>query len=137
MPQKDAHKQFQTWAEEYGPIYSLMLGTKTMIVLSSDVAVKDLLDKRSGIYSDRMDMYIGQTICSNGLRPLMMRYGPTWRRIRKMMHALLNVSVARGYVPYQVLENKQMLYEILNQPDLFLNHIRRYSNSLTTTMTFG
>lgn len=72
MPHRDAHKQFQKWAEEYGPIYSLILGTKTMIVLSSDTAVKELLDKRSGIYSDRPDMYIGQTLCSGGMRPLMM-----------------------------------------------------------------
>ena len=74
MPTRDAHLQFKKWAEEYGPVYSLILGTKTLIVLSSDVAVKDLLDKRSAIYSDRQDMYIGQTLCSGGLRFLMMVY---------------------------------------------------------------
>lgn len=72
MPTRDAHLQFQRWAEEYGPIYSLILGTKTLIVLSSDEAVKDLLDKRSGIYSHRQEMYIGQTLCSGNLRLLMM-----------------------------------------------------------------
>lgn len=72
MPTRDAHLQFQKWANEYGPIYSLMLGTRVLIVLSSDQAVKDLLDKRSAIYSDRLDMYIGQEICSGGLRFLMM-----------------------------------------------------------------
>ena len=72
MPTRDAHLQFQKWAEEYGPIYSLILGTKTLIVLSSDEAVKDLLDKRSGIYSHRQEMYIGQTLCSGNLRLLMM-----------------------------------------------------------------
>ena len=54
-----------------------------------------------------------------------------------MMHGLLNVNAARSYVPYQMLENKQMLHEILKDPENFLMHIRRYSNSLTTTMTFG
>ena len=49
-----------------------MLGTKTLIVLSSDEAVKELLDKRSGIYSSRQEMYIGQELCSDGLRLLMM-----------------------------------------------------------------
>lgn len=137
MPTRDAHLQFQKWAKEYGPVYSLILGTKTLIVLSSDEAVKDLLDKRSAIYSDRQDMYIGQTLCSGGLRFLMMRYGPTWRMVRKMCHNLLNVSAAKSYVPYQSLENKQMLYEMLLQPELFLNNIRRYSNSLTTSMVFG
>lgn len=49
-----------------------MLGTKTMIVLSSDAAVKDLLDRRSSNYSDRPEMYIGQTIASGGLRLVVM-----------------------------------------------------------------
>ncbi|KAL2005346.1 hypothetical protein VTN00DRAFT_2557 [Thermoascus crustaceus] len=137
MPKRDAHKQFKAWAKEYGPVYSLILGTKTMVVLSSDQAVKDLLDKRSAIYSDRQDMYIGMTLCSGDLRMLMMRYAPRWRMVRKMCHNLLNISAARSYVPYQMLENKQMLYEFLTQPEDFLFHIRRYSNSLTTSMVFG
>jgi Cytochrome P450 len=72
MPTRDAHLQFEKWSREYGPVYSLMLGTKVLIVLSSDEAVKELLDRRSGIYSDRQDMYIGQTLCSGDLRLLMM-----------------------------------------------------------------
>jgi hypothetical protein len=77
--------QFQQWAEEYGydkariagymqlliffrPIYSLMLGTRVWIILSSDASVRDLLDKRSNIYSSRPDMYMGQEIASGGLR---------------------------------------------------------------------
>ena len=66
------HIQFQIWAREYGPIFSLILGTTTLIVLSSDTAVKDLMDKRSAIYSDRQDSYVGQELCSGGLRFLMM-----------------------------------------------------------------
>ncbi len=72
MPTRDAHLQFAKWAREYGPIYSLILGTKTLIILSSDEAVKELLDRRSNIYSSRPEMYIGQTLCSGGLRLLMM-----------------------------------------------------------------
>ncbi|EHY61259.1 hypothetical protein HRR80_009080 [Exophiala dermatitidis] len=137
MPSRDAHLQFEKWAREYGPVYSLMLGTKVLIVLSSDEAVKELLDRRSGIYSDRQDMYIGQTLCSGGLRMLMMGYGPKWRKLRKMVHGLLNITASKEYVPYQVLENKQMLFQLLEQPQDFLKHIRRYSNALTTTMVFG
>ncbi|KAB5578068.1 putative cytochrome P450 oxidoreductase [Coniochaeta sp. 2T2.1] len=137
MPTKDAHLQFEKWAREYGPVYSLILGTKTMVILSSDKAVKDLLDKKSGIYSHRQEMYIGQTLCSGDLRVLMMPYTPRWRMARKLVHSLLNVSAAKSYVPYQVLENKQMLYEMLTEPERFLYSIRRYSNALTTTMVFG
>lgn len=68
MPQRDPHLQFQRWAYQYGPIFSLIIGTKAFIVLSTDTAVKDLVDKRSAICSDRPDSYIGQDLCSGGMR---------------------------------------------------------------------
>jgi len=167
-----------TLTADIGDVYSLMLGSKTLIVLSSDVAVKELLDRRSAIYSDRPELYIGQGLCSGGLRMLMMvslaiprsakamladiyrtalrtnvangkgRRQPTQsvptltadaksRQMRKMVHNLLNQNVAKKYVPYQMLENKQMLNDLLDTPDDFLSHIRRYSNALTTSMVFG
>jgi len=57
--------------------------------------------------------------------------------IRKIVHNNLNIKAARTYVPYQELENKAMLLGILEEPHLFLDHIRRYTNSLTTQMIFG
>lgn len=57
--------------------------------------------------------------------------------IRKIVHNNLNIKAARTYVPYQELENKAMLVGFLNSPDLFVDHIRRYTNSLTTQMIFG
>lgn len=62
MPTRDAHLHFEKWAREYGDIYSLMLGTQTMIVLSSDEAVKELLDRNSGNFSNRLEMYVGQVL---------------------------------------------------------------------------
>lgn len=72
MAKERPHLQFQKWAQEYGGVYSLMLGTKTMIVLSSDQAVKDLLDRKSANYSARPDLYTGQTLLSGGKRMVMM-----------------------------------------------------------------
>ena len=158
-------------------MYSLILGTKTLIVLSSDEAVKELLDRRSGIYSDRQDMYIGQTLCSDGLRMLMM-VGQPLRELLSSVQTPSTDTIDRGtdlnggwsaelhdprcrvalltqradaqdgaqssqpergseYVPYQMLENKQMLNDLLDTPNDFLKHIRRYSNALTTSMVFG
>ncbi|KAF1944974.1 cytochrome P450 [Clathrospora elynae] len=136
MPKEKLHLQFQKWAEEYGPVYSLILGAKVMVVLSSDQAVKDLLDKRGSIYSSRPDMYLGE-IVSGGMRMVLMQYGETWRMIRKIIHNNLNITAAKAYVPYQDLENRAMLLGFLESPDLFIDHIRRYTTSLTTQMVFG
>ncbi|KAK8134717.1 hypothetical protein PG984_006729 [Apiospora sp. TS-2023a] len=136
IPKEKSHLQFQRWAAEYGPVYSLILGTQVLVVLSSDRAVKDLLDKRSAIYSSRPDMYLGNVV-SGGFRVLLMKYGETWRAIRGLMHNGLNIKAARAYVPYQDLENKAMLLGFLEDPASFANHIKRYTNSLTTQMVFG
>ncbi|KAI0879961.1 cytochrome P450 [Annulohypoxylon maeteangense] len=137
IPREERHIQFQKWAQEYGPIFSLMLGTKVMIVLNSDQAIRDLIDKRGAIYSSRPESYIGQDVLSGGLRVLFMPNNGVWKMIRKFVHHILSVTAARTYVPYQDLENKAMLLGFLECPGDFADHIRRYTASLTTQMTFG
>ena len=56
---------------------------------------------------------------------------------RKLSHRVLKIETARTYVPYQDLENKAMLLGMLETPDDFIDHLRRYTASLTTQMTFG
>lgn len=72
MDEPDWHVAGREVADPSGrPVYSLILGTNVMIVLSTDKAVKDLLDKRSNIYSSRTEMYLGN-LASGYLRVLLM-----------------------------------------------------------------
>jgi hypothetical protein len=57
--------------------------------------------------------------------------------MHKMIHSILNVKAAATYVPYQDLENKRMMLDLLDEPAEFAAHIRRYTTSLTTQMIFG
>lgn len=57
--------------------------------------------------------------------------------VRKIVHNALNINVARTYIPYQELEAMAMLFGVLEAPELFIDQIRRYTNSLTTQMIFG
>ncbi|KAI0019003.1 cytochrome P450 [Xylariomycetidae sp. FL0641] len=136
MPRENAHLQFTRWAKEYGPIYSLMLGTKTMIVLTSDEVVKDLIDKRGHIYSSRPDSYIGK-LSTGDLSFIHMAYNSQYKQAQKILHQTLNKNTARVYFPYQDLESKQMLHDLLEQPEYFKEHLRRAANSLITQVVLG
>lgn len=72
IPSEKRYLKFGEWAQEYGPIYSLMLGTQVYIVLSADYAIRDLVDKRGPIYASRPALYIAQHLVSGGLRILFM-----------------------------------------------------------------
>lgn len=60
-----------------------------------------------------------------------------WRTSRRFVHSAVNVSAARSYIPYQDLENKQMLVELLDEPHDFVSQIQRYTYSLTHQMVVG
>lgn len=57
--------------------------------------------------------------------------------IHRMVHNILNIKAAVTYVPYQDLENKFLLQDLLNTPDDLLRHIRRFTYSLSTQMIYG
>ncbi|KAL2196674.1 cytochrome P450 [Corynascus similis CBS 632.67] len=124
IPKKDAHVQFKKWAEEYGPVYSLVLGTTVNIVLSS------------GIYSSRPEAYIS-SLASDGRRMVLMEYGNKWRLIRKFFHAFLQLKAVKAYVPYIELESASIMVDLLDEPHLVFDHIRRYTNSIATQMVYG
>ncbi|KAJ8122224.1 hypothetical protein ONZ43_g1527 [Nemania bipapillata] len=47
------------------------------------------------------------------------------------------MHAAESFKPYQLLESQQMMFDILNEPEKFMQHFRRYANSLISTTTFG
>jgi hypothetical protein len=53
MPRKEEHETFHRWSQQYGDVMYLEVLGKPIVILSSEQAASDLLDKRSGIYSDR------------------------------------------------------------------------------------
>jgi hypothetical protein len=115
-----------------------MLGTKTYIVLPTPTAVKDLLDKKSSICSSRLDLYLGHEIVGQGRRFVIMvtdkpprrvisvieltrfRNTAQWQSVHKMIHNTLNVKTAVAYIPYQDLENRDMMLAFLDEPEAFL-----------------
>lgn len=57
--------------------------------------------------------------------------------MHKAIHSALNIRASKTYVPYEVFESEQMLHDLLNRPEHFINHLRRYTYSVTTQVTFG
>jgi hypothetical protein len=52
--------RFTEWAKIYGGMYSLKIGSGTIIVLTDRKLIKELLDKKSSIYSKRPASYLSE-----------------------------------------------------------------------------
>ncbi|KFY79218.1 hypothetical protein V499_01753 [Pseudogymnoascus sp. VKM F-103] len=127
----------QAWAQQYGEIFYTKIGGSDYVWLSSPKVVKDLMDKKSAIYSSRSPLPLAQDVASAGRRQLFMEYGPRWRLIRKSSHALLNSTTAIKYQPVQDYESKQLMVELLDTPGRFYEHNRRFSASVIMLITYG
>ena len=121
--------------EQDGPIFSLKLGSQSVVVLTSGELIKSVVDKRSSNYADRPRLYM-QDIWE-GSRIIMRGYDSLWKVERKLYHQFLNINKAARYVPYQDLETKQLLVDLLSNPKDFEDLITRTTLSAATSMAYG
>jgi cytochrome P450 len=137
IPKKGAHFQFTQWAHQYGGIYSLKLGTGTAAVLTDRRLVKQLIDKKSTLYSDRPESYVADLI-SSGDHILLMKHGQQWRSTRKLLHgSLMEKVVDEVHLPVQEAEARQMIKDYLLKPEDHMLHPKRFSNSVTMSIVWG
>ncbi|KAM5380835.1 hypothetical protein ACJZ2D_003359 [Fusarium nematophilum] len=113
----------------------MKLGTQHLFLLSDPSVVRDLLEKKSGNYSCRPDIYA--RYFGDNLNIALRDNDDIWRRQRKMYHVRLNVKSADNYVPYQEFDKLQLLFDLSTQPQRWVGHIERYAASISSTILYG
>ncbi|CAH8306916.1 unnamed protein product [Eruca vesicaria subsp. sativa] len=83
-------KQFFEYAEDlkktYGPIFTIRMGTRTMIILSDATLVHEALIQRGSLFATRPAENPTRTIFScNKFTVNAAKYGPVWRSLRRNM----------------------------------------------------
>ena len=68
---------------------------------------------------------------------VLMPYGDTWRRQRKLTHQVLSISNQRIFKPSQDLESKALMYELLTEPERWYLSLGRFSSSVILSVVFG
>ncbi|TKA62575.1 hypothetical protein B0A49_08422 [Cryomyces minteri] len=138
MPTKRAHLKFTEWAKQYGGMYSLKLGTGTAVVLTDRRSIKQLVDKKSSIYSNRPPSYVGKGIITSGDHLLIMNYGDLWRSFRKIIHQYVMESmVEKEHTRLVNAEAVQMIRDFCVAPEQHMLHPKRFSNSVIMSLLYG
>ena len=131
-------RTYRDWSKIYGPIFSLKYGGDTIIMLSNHTTARDLLDKRSNIYSSRPHLTMGHDNVSKGNRSLLLPYGPKYRRHQRIQGGMLTLRLSQQYTQLQDLESKQLMYELLStNEDAWMERFHRYSSSLIFALAYG
>ena len=136
IPDINPWRTFKEWHQKYGPIISVKTGSTITIILGSHKAARDLLEKRSSIYSSRPHLVLIGDFIYGGYQTALLPYGSQWRLHRRIQSAFVNVRTSQRYRILQDVESKQLLREMLYNGD-FSKNFRRYSASVLFALTYG
>ncbi|KAJ6588504.1 cytochrome P450 [Mycena capillaripes] len=137
LPTSQPWLTYSEWAKEYGPIVTLRVFNRTHIILNSAKTATDLLDSRSGIYSDRpiswMSKLAGRGSAIFNLSSLDTRFP----RYRKMFHSGLNRRALHAYRSTQEHQLKVLLKGLADSPDKFITLVKTYVASIALKIAYG
>ncbi|KAI0092998.1 cytochrome P450 [Irpex rosettiformis] len=127
---------FYKWSLKYGDVFSLSVPGKTIIVVNSEKAANELLEKRSAIYSDRARMayydYIGWKDAV-----IFAPYGPFHARQRKLYQDAFGKNVVSEYRSIQEREANTLLKGLLDEPANFDSLSKRFAGGVVTEIGYG
>ena len=116
----------------------MKLGPGTAIILTDRRLVKELIDKRGSIYSDRPRSYVFHDLITGGDHVLVARYGPKWRMCRKLIAQHFGEGVVdREHVRVVEAEARQLVRDMMVMPEGHMWHPRRFSHSVGSSCIWG
>ncbi|KAK7048546.1 putative cytochrome P450 [Favolaschia claudopus] len=136
FPASAPHFKFTEWARQWGGIYSLKLGSSTVVVLTDAAAARDLLDKQSETTSDRPDFYIAELV-TQGKHMTVSHYNSTWKTMRKAVTTILTQKAVAEQLPIQQAEALHLAYNLLRSPQDFYTEAKRFSHSVILSVMYG
>ncbi|KAI0705578.1 CyP450 monooxygenase [Earliella scabrosa] len=136
VPQKDMEAGFRKLNKQYGDIVHLDVLGQHMIILGTHEAAVDLLEKRSGNYSDRSSSIMAN-LCGLEWVLTLLHYGPWWRRHRRIFHQFFNTNAIVDYRPSQRREAHLLVLRLIKDPASFVHHIRHLFGSTIMRITYG
>ncbi|KAG5053855.1 hypothetical protein JHK85_006365 [Glycine max] len=128
----------QLWqlSKKYGPLFSLQLGLRPAIVVSSHKLAREALKDNDLEFSGRPKLLGQQKLSYNGLEMIFSPYGEFWRQIRKIcvVHVLSSRRVSR-FSSIRNFEVKQMIKRIsLHASSSKVTNLNEVLMSLTSTI---
>ncbi|KAI0253709.1 cytochrome P450 [Lactifluus subvellereus] len=135
-PKQSPWAAYADMSKKHGDVVGLQIFGEVIVVLCSLSDVKDLLEKRGEIYSDRPTLPIFEIMKIDWLLALL-QHKERWREGRKLVDRSLRPGATSSY--RQMIEEKTrgFLGELLAAPDDFRDHIKLLQGKLIMSLTYG
>jgi cytochrome P450 len=137
---KRLHTILERWAEVYGPLYTIRLGRKPVVVVSDPALANEALRDRPEGY--RRISAIERVQNEIGLGGVFSAEGEQWRRQRPMVNQALNPQHLRQFYQTLVAITGKLMNRLQKYADsecavAVQNDLMRFTVDATTNLAFG
>ncbi|TFK32976.1 putative monooxygenase [Crucibulum laeve] len=137
IPQVTPWKTFSEWTKKYGDLMHVDIFGRPMAIISSAKVAKDLLDKRSLIYSNRPHFVMAGELAGYDGSFVLQQYGENWRQQRKLIAQELGQGRANRYHPLQEKEARTLIRNILEDASTLESQIKLRIGTIIIRVTYG
>ncbi|KAG2046890.1 cytochrome P450 [Suillus hirtellus] len=128
---------YTAWEKTYGKIFRTRVFGIDMIIINSETIAQELLEKRSANYSNRPVLRTNE-LAGISFNTVMLPYGETLRRHRRIFHQVLRAEVSISYHEIYSRHANELVINLLGATrDSLQHHTEAYSGSLIMTVTYG
>ena len=130
------HLQLYQLSKKYGPIFSLQLGLRPAIVVSSPRLAREILKNHDREFCGRPKLLGQQKLSYNGLDISFSQYNSSWREIRKIsVTHVLSTRRVSSFSSIRQFEVKQMIKKISSHASSSkVTNLNEVLMSLTSTI---
>ncbi|EGN94381.1 hypothetical protein SERLA73DRAFT_96479 [Serpula lacrymans var. lacrymans S7.3] len=138
LPTSNAWVTYMKWSQQYGPVVFFRIFSRQYVVLNTVKAAIDLLESRSGIYSDRPRAWMYKELAGRKWAVFNIYiHEPRHKQYRKLLHSGLNPRATDTYRQILEDETEKFLQGLAVTPDQFISHIRRYAGANILKVAYG
>lgn len=130
-------RKIAQWIDEYGPVISLKDGKNVLVIVGRYQEAINIMEKQGVVLADRPRSVAGCDILGRGMRFVQIGSGERLRKFRKSAHSHLQVRSAQTYELVQVAHARDIILDILHEPKLHQQHIKRFAASVILHIVYG
>ena len=134
------HQDLERWAEEFGSIYRIRLGPRSLVVTSDADTIKRMHRERPDTF--RRTQRLAAAIEEMGFKGVFSAEGDDWRRQRKLVAMALNTAHLKPFFPKLMVTTQRLLarWERAAASGATVDLCRdlmRFTVDVTTQIAFG
>lgn len=119
------HEHWLTHKDKYGPVSSVTVFGMTLVLIHSQDAAQELLERSAAKTSGRPKMVFANELCGYESIAVCQEYGDKFRRYRRLLHKELGTRVsAAKFRELQEVEVRRQLVRALVEPGRWLEHLK-------------